>query len=72
MKAPKIGSYFPSEIEAEILISLKDLPPIIKAEWLALKPNEIFYLVGFDKNWEDSKKPDPFASRLGIKIVRGA
>jgi hypothetical protein len=70
--APKIGSLYPSRVEAEVILSLKDLSPLAKMEWTSLKANEALYLVSFDKDWPDAKSLGEFAQSKGIKITRGA
>eukprot|EP00347_Sterkiella_histriomuscorum_P016262 403353867 len=73
VKAPKIGHTNPSEVIAEIQFSLKNLPNLVKQEWLSLKPNNPLFFVCLDKSqdYQKTSAKNSISITQGIKLVRG-
>jgi len=56
----------------ELEISLKDLPPGARHDWLSVNPRDAFYIVCLDKAVKKDKHDmDSFAVNNGVLIVRG-
>eukprot|EP01065_Artemidia_motanka_P007566 TRINITY_DN1377_c0_g1_i1.p1 TRINITY_DN1377_c0_g1~~TRINITY_DN1377_c0_g1_i1.p1 ORF type:complete len:1449 (+),score=544.42 TRINITY_DN1377_c0_g1_i1:47-4393(+) len=68
---PLIGFTRPSEVRAEIKISLANASPAnVRAEWDSLRQHDVLILVGLRPSVSDHTDPD-VRSRYGVSFVRG-
>lgn len=78
IREPGVGQETPSEVRAEITISLKRLQPEHRAEWSAIRQFDVLFLIAvqapaqrFDGRPADLKSIAEFPEKFGVLGVRG-
>eukprot|EP00918_Siedleckia_nematoides_P031293 GHVU01067686.1.p1 GENE.GHVU01067686.1~~GHVU01067686.1.p1 ORF type:complete len:1407 (+),score=272.23 GHVU01067686.1:176-4222(+) len=79
IKKPKVGQTVPSEVRAEVIVSLGRLLPHVRKEWDEIRQFDVLMLVGvvapegppFEGHPSDLENVTDFPQKMGVVAVRG-